>query len=101
MKVHLVEIYQDKKREYMCLNELGDPRGCQMCRLYGSDLVESRLDPPQDVTSKCVICDESLVNFLDLPNEQKTAVWGKKELDFLSEKLVYCQSCRTTYPAKG
>jgi len=96
MKVHLVKT-QGKKREYMCLNEFKNPDGCQMCYLYGSKLVESKLKPPQNIESKCTTCDTTLVSFLDLPDEQKIATWKKRELDFLVQNAIYCPNCRTAY----
>ena len=96
MKVHLVKVFREET-EYMCLNDLGNPQGCQMCYLYGSKLSESKLKPPKNIKSKCPECDENLVNFFELPNEQKIALEGKRELDFLVEKVIYCSKCKTSY----
>ena len=98
MKVHLVKIEGNKKKqEYMCLNEFGNPDGCQMCYIYGNKLVESKLKAPKDITKKCNTCKGTLVNFLDLPNEQKIALWPKKELPELVQDLIYCPKCRGVY----
>jgi len=96
MKVHLVEI-MNEKGECMCLNEFRNPKGCQVCATHGSNLIESKLESPKDITDKCNTCDGTLINFLDLPNEQKITLWEKEELDILVEKRIYCPNCRITY----
>jgi len=68
-----------------------------MCVLYGNKLVESKLKAPSDISAKCLTCDGTLVSFLDLPNNQKIALWPKKELDELVQEIVYCPDCRTAY----
>lgn len=96
MKVHRIKI-GNKFREYMCLNEFGNPDGCQVCHTSRKKLVESRLKAPENIEAKCSICDNTLVSFLDLPNDQKIALWNKQELDILVQERVYCPLCRTAY----
>ena len=97
MKVHRMKI-KGKSREYMCLNEFKNPEGCPVCYLDKvGNLVESRLKAPKNIETKCKTCDNTLVSFLDLPNDQKIALWNKEELDTLVQERIYCPKCKIAY----
>jgi hypothetical protein len=100
MKVHRLKVGR-KYQEYMCLIELSGEK-CQSCYIEKQktgkiNIVESKLKAPKNIESKCKFCDTKLVNFFDLPNEQKRKLEGKYELPYLVQNIIYCPSCEQAY----